>query len=104
LAAVFTDLPLVPDHSDSFGADDFCINCQVCTRSCPVDAISNTKTLVRGETKWYVDFDKCFPYFAETYGCGICIAACPWSTPGRAPVLAERWVRRLKRISTNETQ
>jgi ferredoxin len=94
LAAVTTDMPLVIDPRDVFGADDFCLNCQVCTDACPPDAIHRHKTLVRGVEKWYVDFDKCIPYFNETFGCGICIAVCPWSTPGRAPRLAERWTRR----------
>lgn len=96
LAAVTTDLPLVPDAPDAFGADDFCTRCQVCRNACPPDAIHDVKQLVRGVEKWYVDFDKCIPYFDETYGCGICIAVCPWSTPGRAPALAERWSQRRR--------
>jgi epoxyqueuosine reductase len=94
LAAVTTDMPLAGDAPDAFGADDFCVNCQVCADACPPDAIFRTKQTVRGETKWYVDFDKCIPYFNETFGCGICIAVCPWSTPGRAPKLATRWTER----------
>ena len=96
LSAVSTDMPLLPDQEDRFGADDFCTRCQVCTRACPPDAIFKSKQMVRGVRKWYVDFDKCIPYFGEALGCGICIAVCPWSTPGRAPGLAERFSRRLK--------
>jgi Pyruvate/2-oxoacid:ferredoxin oxidoreductase delta subunit len=94
LAAVTTSLPLVADAPDVFGADDFCASCQVCARACPPAAIAHEKQTVRGVSKWYVDFDNCVPYFNETYGCGICIAVCPWSLPGTAPRLAEKMARR----------
>jgi len=94
LAGVLTDLPLIADAPDIFGADDFCTNCQICTTACPPDAIKRKKNPVRGVEKWYVDFDKCIPYFNDTQGCGICIGACPWSTPGRAPRIAEKMTAR----------
>ena len=97
LSAVVTDLPLVAGQAEEFGADDFCARCQVCINACPVDAITDNKQLVRGVEKWYVDFDKCIPYFNETHGCGICIAVCPWSRPGAAPRLADKMLRRRKR-------
>lgn len=94
LAAITTDMPLEVDRPDTFGADDFCANCQVCADACPPNAIFRAKQTVRGVTKWYVDFDKCIPYFNASFGCGICIAVCPWSTPGRAPKLAAKWTGR----------
>jgi ferredoxin len=100
LAAVETDLPLLTDRSDCFGADDFCTRCRVCVDACPPQAISEEKLMVRGVKKWMVDFDKCIPYFNETYGCGICLAVCPWSTPGRAPKLAQTWTRRARETRT----
>jgi Pyruvate/2-oxoacid:ferredoxin oxidoreductase delta subunit len=99
LAGVVTDLPLVAEASDSFGADDFCLNCRVCTDACPPDAIFREKQMVRGTVKWFVDFDKCIPYFNDTHGCGICIAVCPWSRPGVAPRLAEKMSRRRNRLA-----
>jgi epoxyqueuosine reductase len=97
LAAVETDLPLLSDEPDRFGADEFCLRCQVCTNACPPQAISKEKQWVRGEYKWSVNFDKCLPYFNETYSCGICVAVCPWSTPGRGPKLADIWGLRIQR-------
>lgn len=94
LSAVTTDLPMLGDTPDNFGSDYFCHGCQVCTNACPPGAISPEKQMVRGIEKWYVDFDKCIPYFGETMACGICLARCPWSTPGRAPKLAERWAKK----------
>ena len=89
LATVLTDLPLALDQPVDIGVEDLCASCRRCTMDCPVDAISDEKQLVRGIDKWYVDFDKCVPYFSKTYGCGICIQVCPWSKPGRGPSLSQ---------------
>ena len=59
LSMVTTDLPVIPDKPDVFGADVFCESCQLCSSACPPDAIFREKQMVRGETKWHVDFDKC---------------------------------------------
>ena len=95
LACVMTDMPLITDRQDIFGADDFCTGCRLCTNVCPVDAISAEKQLVRGETKWYVDFDECIRYFVEHQGCAVCLPICPWSRPGVAPRLVEKMSRRI---------
>ncbi|MDE0538611.1 MAG: 4Fe-4S dicluster domain-containing protein, partial [Rhodospirillales bacterium] len=98
LSAVSTDMPLVADARDDIGAEEFCANCRVCSKACPPGAIFDTKQTVRGERKWYVDFDKCIPYFGETMGCAICIGRCPWSKPGTAPRLAEKMLARRARL------
>ncbi len=90
IATVLTNLPLAPDSPQDIAVDDLCIGCKRCTIDCPPDAISDSKQVVRGVEKWYVDFDKCVPYFTHTVGCGICIEVCPWSKPGRRPGLAEK--------------
>ena len=98
LAAVSTDMPLVKDGPRNFGADEFCSRCQICINACPAGAIKPEKQLVRGVKKYYVDFDKCLPYFNETHGCGICLAVCPWSKPGRAEKLAKKLTRRQEKL------
>ncbi len=103
LAVVLTDLPLRPDERRRFGADEFCWDCRVCIDACPPGAIFSTRQLVRGEEKWYVDFDRCLPYFAETYGCAVCLAVCPWSTPGEAERLVGTMSRKLARRAARET-
>jgi NAD-dependent dihydropyrimidine dehydrogenase PreA subunit len=90
LAAVLTDLPLAVDGPVDIGVDDLCMSCLRCVQDCPPGAIFNEKHMVRGELKWYVDFDKCIPYFVKTYGCAICLEVCPWSEPGRGPSLSEK--------------
>lgn len=97
LACVLTDVPLLPTNRESYGVDDFCSRCQVCANACPPDAILPEQTWVRGTRKWYVDFDKCIPFFNEHSGCAICIAVCPWSIPGRGPRIVEQLARRAVR-------
>jgi len=97
LAAVLTRVPLVPTPAEHYGVDDVCGRCEVCSNACPPDAILPDKVPVRGVEKWYVDFDKCVLYFNETFGCGICIAVCPWSIPGRGPRIVEQLHRRMQR-------
>jgi Pyruvate/2-oxoacid:ferredoxin oxidoreductase delta subunit len=94
LSFVLTDMPLVADRPDAFGVDEFCMHCRLCESECPPGAIAPHKQTVRGDHKWYVDFDRCVPYFNENHGCGICIAVCPWSRPGVAPKLAQKMIRR----------
>jgi len=97
LSAVSTDMPLISDGPDEFGSEDFCMSCQLCVKECPPGAISDEKQMVRGVEKWYVDFDKCIPYFGEALACGICLAVCPWSRPGTGPKLAEKMLTRRAR-------
>ena len=96
LSMVLTDMPLEPDAPVVFGGDMFCESCQVCANACPPDAIFRKKQTVRGERKWYVDFDKCVPYFVDNKSCGICLAVCPWSRPGIADNLLVKMARRME--------
>jgi len=90
LAAVLTNLPLTVDEPVDIGVDDLCTKCRRCVLDCPPGAIFDEKQMVRGTLKWYVDFDKCIPYFVKTDGCAICIQVCPWSLPGRGPSLSQQ--------------
>jgi NAD-dependent dihydropyrimidine dehydrogenase PreA subunit len=96
LAAVFTDLPLEYDRKVDIGVEDLCAGCLRCSTDCPAGAIANTKQTVRGAEKWYVDFDKCVPYFVKTYGCGYCLEVCPWADGQRAGWLSERLLAKRK--------
>ena len=94
LACVLTDAPLVADGKRTFGSDAFCGACKICTEACPPEAIGTTKVLVRGEQRWYVDFDKCLPYFNEHLGCALCLAVCPFSRPGIGANLVAKLAKR----------
>jgi NAD-dependent dihydropyrimidine dehydrogenase PreA subunit len=98
LSAVLTNAPFAHTSKREFGIDDFCSKCRICEDACPPIAIGPDKQLVRGETRWYVDFDACIPYFAEHSGCAICIVECPWSRPGVGVNLAEKLAKRAERV------
>lgn len=98
LSAVLTDAPFALTDPQEHGIDGFCQSCRICEDACPPEALFSEKKTVRGVEKWYVDFDKCLPYFNETHGCAICIAVCPWSRPGIGPNLAAKLARRAERI------
>jgi epoxyqueuosine reductase QueG len=97
LGAVLTDAPFALTDQRSFGVDGFCASCHVCEDACPPFAIGPEKQRVRGVDRWYVDFDACIPFFAESSGCAICIAVCPWSRPGVGLNLAAKLARRAER-------
>ncbi len=95
LSMVTTDMPLVSDKPVNFGADLFCQTCKICSKACPPQAIYDEKQVVRGQTKWYVNFDKCLPYFVDNRTCGMCIAQCPWSRPGLAEKMVTKMAKRM---------
>ena len=43
LSAVTTDMPLVADVKDEFGADEYCMHCKACSNGCPPGAIADEK-------------------------------------------------------------
>ena len=67
LGVIETDMPLVPDSRLKTDIRTFCNECQRCINLCPPGAI----------TQKGFDMFKCVGYFSRTYGCGICLAACP---------------------------
>ena len=99
LSAVLTNAPIRHNDAQDHGIDAFCANCQVCSNACPPEAIFAEKQMVRGTRKYYVDFDKCLPFFNEHQGCAICIAVCPWSRPGIGLNLAAKLKSRAARLA-----
>ena len=98
LSAVLTDAPFAPTPPRELHVDAFCLNCRICEDACPPEALFPDKQMVRGVEKWYVDFDRCLPFFNEHQGCAICIAVCPWSRPGIGLNLAAKLQRRHERV------
>jgi epoxyqueuosine reductase QueG len=84
LAAVYTsieDLPFV-DSNDHGWIDEYCKICGLCIKQCPPQAIlEGTVTHETGRVT-NIRQQECFEYFAQYYGCSICIKACPFSKAG----------------------
>ena len=83
LAVVTTDMPLTHDKPVDIAAQSFCQSCKICAEICPVGAIPlGDKGAFNGLKKWKLDEQKCFHYWrAVCTGCGLCMAACPWTKP-----------------------
>ena len=94
ISTVVTDLPMALDSPVDIAVDDLCATCRRCTLDCPPGAIGDQKQWVRGELRWYVDFDKCAPYFSITGGCAFCIEVCPWSEDGRGEQLSAQLLKK----------
>jgi formate hydrogenlyase subunit 6/NADH:ubiquinone oxidoreductase subunit I len=77
LSAITTDMPLIPDGPQDFGMEEVCVNCNICERFCPGQAISPVKRETAGVVRWHVDSDKCQPHFSKLYGCKVCLSVCP---------------------------
>jgi ferredoxin len=58
---------------------DFCAMCKKCVRSCPVKAIYD-QPQPRGDGGMQaIDHATCRDYFTANFGCGVCLAVCPFS-------------------------
>ncbi len=92
ICKVFTDLPLVLDEPKvDFISElsNFCKKCYRCAEICETKAISfKPKPDFRGETisnnpgvtKYYINPEKCFEFWAENNSdCSKCITVCPFS-------------------------
>ncbi len=85
VAAVITDLPLVPDKPIDFGMLDFCRVCMKCADECPSKAITFDKDPVpwNGYLRWNSDSKKCADFRCvneEGVSCGRCLKVCPWNS------------------------
>jgi NAD-dependent dihydropyrimidine dehydrogenase PreA subunit len=76
------------DNRNHDWIEDYCALCERCRKECPGEAIY-PKSVVRFDNvpgidtmRTCIDRDKCFPYFAETLGCSICVKVCPFSKAG----------------------
>jgi len=80
-AFVTTTLPLAADEPVAFGVQDYCMNCKLCERICPGEAIAPAADYIvtNGTKRWLVDTEKCYPYsrLRDEY-CHLCVDVCPY--------------------------
>ncbi|MCP4225211.1 MAG: 4Fe-4S dicluster domain-containing protein, partial [Actinomycetia bacterium] len=85
---IFTDLPLAIDTPIRFGVEEMCDICRACTTACPSTAIPgngpselrHNVSNIEGVTKWTVDGEACFNYWAKINSdCSVCIRVCPYT-------------------------
>lgn len=104
---IFTDLDLAHDTPIRFGVEEMCAICRACTDACPAKAIPDgepsgvryNQSNIAGVTKWSVDGEKCFGYWAAINSdCSVCIRVCPytrdyqtWQGKVWARLAASRW-------------
>ena len=100
LAKVYTDLEFEYDKPKSFGVTEFCEVCQMCSDTCPTQAITHLSiddpenkahsyNNQPGIRKYYLDAQKCLlNWYNLGFGsapfdcdCGICIGVCPYNKP-----------------------
>ncbi len=81
LAAVTTDLPLVPDKPKDIGVLHFCAICKKCAVCCPSHSIAaGERTVVNGSLRWKLNDKTCFDYWGKIgTDCNVCMRVCPWS-------------------------
>lgn len=79
---ITTDLPVAYDAPISFGVQDRCSVCQVCSNNCPGDAIVEDYVEDMGVKRWKIDIAKCYPYsrLRKEY-CHLCVDVCPYNAP-----------------------
>jgi epoxyqueuosine reductase len=84
LAAVYTsieNLPFVDSNSHAW-IDEYCKTCGLCIKQCPPQAILEEAVTHGTGRVTNIKQQECFEYFAQYYGCSICIKACPFSKAG----------------------
>ncbi len=85
---IHTDLPVSIDSPIRFGVEEMCGICRACSDACPSSAIPDGRpsdalhnvSNIEGITKWSVDGEACFGYWAKINSdCSVCIRVCPYT-------------------------
>ena len=97
LAAVYTSIQNLPfaETNEHGWIDEYCKTCGQCIKDCPPQAILEEVVTHDTGRVTRVKQKECFEYFAQYYGCSICIKVCPFSKTGDT-------YERLKVVTENQ--
>lgn len=81
LAAVYTSIENLPSTGTNIHSwiSEYCAICGICTKKCPPKAIMEGSIKHESGRVTNIFRDPCFEYFAQYYGCSICVKVCPFS-------------------------
>ncbi|MFN2137442.1 MAG: hypothetical protein ACK2UK_15885 [Candidatus Promineifilaceae bacterium] len=81
LATIYTSISNLPDTAtdEHRWVSAFCGCCRQCQRKCPGRAIHDEPISRQSGIVSHIDAERCFPVFANQYGCSICIQVCPFN-------------------------
>jgi epoxyqueuosine reductase QueG len=81
LAAIYTSISNLPNTAtdEHTWVSAFCSWCRQCHRKCPSQAIYDQPISRSSGIVSHIDVKRCFPVFADQYGCSICIKVCPFN-------------------------
>jgi epoxyqueuosine reductase len=81
LAAVYTSIQNLPyAASDEYSwISEYCDVCGLCLKQCPPDAILEKPVVKKSGQVTHIRQRECFEFFAQNYGCSVCVKACPFS-------------------------
>ena len=81
LAAVYTSIKNLPfsKSSDHEWITEYCNMCKICIRNCPPKTILENSILHDSGRITKISQQDCFEYFAQYYGCSVCVKVCPFS-------------------------
>jgi epoxyqueuosine reductase len=81
LAAVYTSIQNLPfaEKNDHDWIEKYCQMCGACIKQCPSNAILGNVIVHDNDLISFIEQRTCFEYFAQFYGCSVCIKACPFS-------------------------
>lgn len=81
ISVIYTNIQNLPPAGENEHAwiANLCARCGQCQRFCPSSAILAEPITHESGIVTHIDVEKCFPVFADQYGCSLCIKVCPFN-------------------------